>query len=357
MASLVGRLLTQADPELDDIFKSSAGSSLKRPKCEVPPRPDDQPKSKKVKHSISVLDPFLEHEKDSEDAELSGHRRTTDREKRKSKNTPNNPESISKTERATQMNDPPLLHETMAQSGSRRGPRIKYAPADETHEEVDARTVFVGNLPSLMIKQKSSTKALTRHLLSFLPDNTNAIIESTRFRSVGFNAPKEGSTNDDSSRPTTIVDHDPETEQAKSYLTTNQKKRLAFIKGELNPNAQVVNCYVVFGHKPPSSDTDGKDDTMKPAEVAHRIVKAANSSTFMGRTIRVDHVGSTTKGSKKEDARKTVFVGGLDFEAKEDDVRSLFEALVTDEMGDPKKRRQTETRTVEKGGGNTMQTW
>jgi nucleolar protein 12 len=78
-------------------------------------------------------------------------------------------------------------------------------------------------------------------------------------------------------------------------------------------------------------------------------VLAANGSSFMDRLIRVDSVrlpssialqGATTALGKRDawlpggtDPKSSLFVGGLDYAAKEEDVRVLFEELVKSERG------------------------
>lgn len=71
---------------------------------------------------------------------------------------------------------------------------------------------------------------------------------------------------------------------------------------------------------------------------------AANGTEFMGHTLRVDAMRSApaaaaASSSKKDwlpagtDAKSCVFVGGLDYAAREEDVRAFFEALVAAERG------------------------
>ena len=74
----------------------------------------------------------------------------------------------------------------------------------------------------------------------------------------------------------------------------------------------------------------------------------ADTSVFLGRTIRVDVArlpsaeglqGATTALSKRDawtagsDPKKTIFVGGLDYAAKEEDLRVFFEEMIKGERG------------------------
>jgi len=89
---------------------------------------------------------------------------------------------------------------------------------------------------------------------------------------------------------------------------------------------------------------------LDPFEAAEKVM-AANGSVFMDRTIRVDRVRlpsavaltQATNALGKRDAwlpagtdpKMSLFVGGLDYAAKEEDVRAFFEALVVAERGAP----------------------
>src|SRR5712671_313225 len=100
-----------------------------------------------------------------------------------------------------------LVHETMVKKDrpSKTRPRhVHHVPPDETKEQRDARTIFLGNVPQEVAKSKvcqssfpplsrhrltnrqSALKDLKRHVLSHVP---GAKIESMRFRSVAFQRP------------------------------------------------------------------------------------------------------------------------------------------------------------------------
>ena len=71
---------------------------------------------------------------------------------------------------------------------------------------------------------------------------------------------------------------------------------------------------------------------------AARQALSANGSAFMDRAIRVDGVAKSETSEAfvppGVDPKKSVFLGGLDYTAKEDDVRALFEGLMVAEKGD-----------------------
>lgn len=102
---------------------------------------------------------------------------------------------------------------------------------------------------------------------------------------------------------------------------------------------------------------------MNPYEAAEKIL-TANGSIFLERTIRVDKLRkpsaeglatATTALGKRDawlpsgtDPKRSLFVGGLDYASKEEDVRVFFEELVKAERG-PKEgggRWVTEVRLI-----------
>lgn len=164
-------------------------------------------------------------------------------------------------------------------------------------------------------------------------------------------------TQEDPAKPGEGEDAAPE--DGTTFLTPSQKKRLAFIKGETHDKATVTNCYVVFGHIPPSEPAD--PDVLPPSEVAKLVVQDSNASTFRERTIRVDRVGSAqlktkseSSSSRKEDMKKTVFVGSLSFEATEEDVRAFFESLIEEQRG---PSREEENGVVAQSDAGSKQDW
>lgn len=88
---------------------------------------------------------------------------------------------------------------------------------------------------------------------------------------------------------------------------------------------------------------------LDPYEAATLVAGTANGTELLGRLIRVDTVrvpsaiglaGASNNLGKRDawlpsgtDPKTSLFVGGLDYAAKDDDVRAFFEALVTSERG------------------------
>lgn len=130
----------------------------------------------------------------------------------------------------------------------------------------------------------------------------------------------------------------------KTFLTPAEKKRVAFIKGELHAEGTTVHAYVVFAHEEPGRSKN-VPPVLNPYEAAKLAVEACDGQVYMDRTIRVDHVrgsGGAPSGTKSTipnaqghfDTRRTLFVGGLDFQTKEEDLRAFFEKLLVTERGE-----------------------
>ncbi|EJD45738.1 hypothetical protein AURDEDRAFT_137120 [Auricularia subglabra TFB-10046 SS5] len=238
--------------------------------------------------------------------------------------------------------------------GKTKVKKAQHTPLDESSEQRDARTVFVGNLPLEVAKNRSARKQLIRHLTSLVPDSK---VESIRFRSVAFQNPTsempKSDDEDDAAQKRRQKkreeelsvkekrhkeraaawreDQDQEPNDGKKqYLTPAEKKKIAFIHKEFHSDADTTNAYAVFAY--PKPDSEGV--TLAPDEAARLCVEKGDGSTFMERTIRVDRVGAGV-ASAKTDARRSIFVGNLDFAAKEEDLRVFFESLLTTERGAP----------------------
>lgn len=94
-------------------------------------------------------------------------------------------------------------------------------------------------------------------------------------------------------------------------------------------------------HTLPDEAGEAGDDT--PYRVAPHVARAANGSRFAERTLRVDlcarmPIPGTDADTEVAmgavgDPKRSVFVGNLDFGAREEDVREFFEGVVGGERG------------------------
>ncbi|KIP03853.1 hypothetical protein PHLGIDRAFT_37234 [Phlebiopsis gigantea 11061_1 CR5-6] len=282
-----------------------------------------------------------------------------------------------------------LVHESVASGGKAKSAsaKVKFVPSEETTEQRDARTVFVGNVPVEVVKSRPLRKQFERHILSFVP---TAKIESSRFRSVAFQKPTTQLATDDSSSSKTPQkprekdgrqhdreraatwratngqeDDDATVSSGKTFLTPQEKKRIAFIKQEIHSGVDSVNAYVVFAHPVPVENRPKNlpppKAAMDPYEAAKTVIKTADGSVFMERTIRVDFARKDkTKALEVADAemagdpKATVFVGSLDFACKEEDVRAFFEGLLVAERGQPP---ESSTESGEPAATNKRPSW
>ncbi|XP_052148777.1 uncharacterized protein LOC127767465 [Oryza glaberrima] len=159
----------------------------------------------------------------------------------------------------------------------RKVPEEVAAAAGAGQEEEEAfddeskllRTVFVGNLPL-----KTKRKALTKEFAAF------GEIESVRIRSVPL-------------------------------TDTKIPRKGAVIKGKINDSVDNVHAYIVF-----------KDEQGARAALSH------NMALFDGNHVRVDMACPPRKKLKGEgplyDRKRTVFVGNLPFDIKDEEVYQKF---------------------------------
>ncbi|KAF8158009.1 hypothetical protein B0H34DRAFT_657128 [Crassisporium funariophilum] len=271
-----------------------------------------------------------------------------------------------------------LVHESL-RKGAKKTPRPKqkFVPEDETPDQRDQRTIFVGNLPIEIASKKPLTKQLQRHILSFVP---TAKIESVRFRSIPFQAPTaklptsddEGDGSKAKPKPQApkkdVRAHDRERMSAwrsklddkdedvikndeKKYINPGQKKKIAFINQEFHTTADTMNAYIVFAHPVNTENRPSNlpplPPTLNPYAAALSAAEKCDGTLFMERMIRVDLIGknkdagaSTGTTDKKPslidtDPKLSVFVGNLDFASKEEDLRVFFEGVMSTEKGPP----------------------
>lgn len=145
----------------------------------------------------------------------------------------------------------------------------------------------------------------------------------------------------------------PASDNRKGALTDGQKRRVAFIRGELNEGKKACNAYLVFEALPKSFAA------LSDADILKILVDTTNGSTFEGNMLRADHVrprstaallAAAQMAAKPNakitvpeqgpsytvppvEARRTIFIGGLDFAESEENVRVAVEAALVREKG------------------------
>ncbi|KAH7915476.1 hypothetical protein BJ138DRAFT_1141845 [Hygrophoropsis aurantiaca] len=330
------------------------------PPTNLPPTSPDKPKGKPRKaKEKSYIEDINEAHGDNSDTHPDKHERKISRSNEA--NVESQPDSDATSSE--------LVHESLRKDGSPRSKRPsahkeKYTPTDETNEQRNARTIFIGNLSSDIAQKRPFQKQLQRHILSYIP---NSKMESTRFRSIAFQNPTNKLPGDESNPATAKLNtrkHDRDRASSwrdsntkddsvkndeKKFLTPSEKKKIAFINQEFHASADSVNAYMVFAHAPPVAARPANlpplPPSLDPFEAARLAVLRCNGTMFMGRTIRVDiatklppsatATNTDRSGVISGDPKLTVFVGNLDFASKEEDLRSFFEGLVTTERGPP----------------------
>ncbi|KAJ7647877.1 hypothetical protein FB45DRAFT_894664 [Roridomyces roridus] len=338
--------------------KLSKAAEKKTPKLspKTTPKATKQPKKSKRAETAQNGDASEDLDEDEDDSDLENAylgkkgKRAPPKKSEDEEMSDAEEQAVSAEESEDDPDAPPPVHESLTKRmRTKPTKKEKIVPDGETSTQRDARTVFVGGLAAEIAQNKSMQKQLSRHLLSFLPLGSKVKIESTRFRSVAFRDPTSSnahsSDNHASARASTWrqsgggkeKEKDEDAEAAggdKQYLTPAQKKKILFIQGAIHPEAQSVNAYVVLAHH---STEEGEEDT--PYRAAAHMARAANASSFSQRSLRVDLCASISgPGAEVDegavgDPKRSVFVGNLDFGAREDDVREFFEGVVAGERG------------------------
>lgn len=157
------------------------------------------------------------------------------------------------------------------EASERAASAAKVLDLKEKEFEKAERTIFIGNVPSLIMSSKRDTKDFKQFINKFLetPENTSSI-ESIRFRSI--------------------------------HSTSNAPRKVAFIAKDVDLE-NVMNSYVVFKKK---------DDSLKALKL--------NGVLYKDHHLRVDHLTHPTK----KDNKLSVFVGNLDFQEKEESLWKYF---------------------------------
>ena len=230
---------------------------------------------------------------------------------------------------------------------------FRYVPQDQTlyilHAVQDAEAVLA------KATKKSSKKALLHHISALLADVEHKI-ESVRLRGIAPAAPvvkgkdkpapeaepvslSHGAARAAAHRKrgellaTTAEDEDDEAARTdfkkQVFQTSAQKRKMNAIKGTVHESVDSCIAYVVF-------------DSSAAVDAAVAISAAALvSAPFEGKVLRFDRVRSqedkqsTRYEPSREEAKRTAFLGVLDFGQNEQGVREWAEAQIVRERGQP----------------------
>ncbi|OBA21965.1 nucleolar protein 12 [Metschnikowia bicuspidata var. bicuspidata NRRL YB-4993] len=147
------------------------------------------------------------------------------------------------------------------------------------------RTVFVGNVSNKVISSKTTYKDFKKILRNI------GSVESIRFRSIAF----------DEALP----------------------RKVAFARKNLHDSRDTLNAYVVYKEK----------------EASLKAPERLNATVFDHNHIRVDHVAHPSP----KDNKRTIFVGNLDFEEKEESLWRYFNSKVDDDVESVRVVRDAKT--------------
>lgn len=166
-------------------------------------------------------------------------------------------------------------------------PRTKKATTidlKETQLEQAEKTIFVGNVSSTAISLKTVYKTFKKLFKQY------GKVELIRFRSIAF----------DDALP----------------------RKVAFAKKSLHKLRESCNAYIVFAEK----------------EASLKAVKS-NATIFEELHLRVDHVAHPAQ----KDNRRTIFVGNLDFEEKEESLWRYFNSKTDNDVESVRVIRDSKT--------------
>lgn len=273
--------------------------------------------------------------------------------------------------------DTPLIHETLLQKSegdiqskpkAKKHDKIK---TNESLEEKNCRTVFIGNVPIDCVIKKSTRQSLLDHILNpskekkQISDKTR--IESVRFRGIPLAAPvaEDQRVNEKAvkrskawqeSQAQLHMGFDNETggragrRGAKSlqssestaapptqFLTSGQKRKIGFVTGNFHPEAKSCLAYVVIAHVPEGSQ-EGTNN-VSARDLAKMIALKADGTTFLDHILRCDVAWcASSKANTKlsssislDEQRRTLYIGGLDFLEEEDSIRRAIESKLLEE--------------------------
>lgn len=261
--SLFGK--TKTDSSVDELLSKGAGPIARQ---DLKPRtvvevPQEEPKPVSTKKSSSAKPKKRKREEEDDDLESKHLSKLTDLKS-----------SDDVVEETKEESDESQESKESALDAPKKSKKARTADLKEEELEKAERTVFVGNVSSKVITEKTIYKEFKALFQKVGP------VESIRFRSISFAGPLS--------------------------------RKNAFRKKALHDSRDTVNAYVVFKEKGPSMAAAG----------------ALNATSFDDHHIRVDHVVHPSP----KDNKRTIFVGNLDFEEQEERLWRFFNSKVDNDV-------------------------
>ncbi|KAG7663916.1 NOP12 [[Candida] subhashii] len=291
-ASLFGS--TEKDTTVDSLFKNAADGPVSRdqlPKgrtvIEIPQVPEEESKEEKDEESEE------DESSESNDAQESIEEDNSEEEE-ESEEDIEEKKSKKKAKKKAELNEDleaSYFDKLLRYKKDEENPaESESAEQDDDEEKKEIlnlkaeRTVFVGNVPADVVTSKHAAKLFKNLFKEF------GKVESIRYRSISF----------DESLP----------------------RKIAIAKKNLHKSRDSVNAYVVFTDKG-----------------ASRSAIALNATKFEDHHLRVDHVAHPSP----KDNRRTIFVGNLDFEEKEDTLWNYFNSKLDNDVESVRIIRDSKT--------------
>ncbi|KAK6204849.1 uncharacterized protein RJT21DRAFT_11546 [Scheffersomyces amazonensis] len=166
-----------------------------------------------------------------------------------------------------------------------KGKKATAIELKESEIEKAERTVFVGNLTAEVLNSKQIAKKL-KQLFGQVGK-----IESVRYRSIAFEE--------------------------------NLPRKIAVAKKNLHKSRDTLNAYIVF----------------KDKAVSLKAVAKFNATVFENFHLRVDHIAHPSP----KDNKRTIFVGNLDFEEKEETLWRYFNSKLDNDVESVRVIRDSKT--------------
>ncbi|EGW33386.1 uncharacterized protein SPAPADRAFT_50271 [Spathaspora passalidarum NRRL Y-27907] len=302
---------SNVDKSVDDLFSSKADGPVSReqlakgrtvvvvPKRKKEEKPDDDKKQEDQEDNDESEDDEEAESDDDEEAESEDEELEDSEEeqpKKKSKKSDANDDlearyfdkllqDESKPDQKEKEEESSSSEEAdKAVSESKSSKPAKTVDLKETELEKAERTVFVGNVPASVITSKLIAKQFKNLFKAY------GKVDSMRFRSISFEE--------------------------------NLPRKISFAKKNLHKSRDSVNAYVVFKEKGASMDS-----------------RKLNGTVFEDHHLRVDHVAHPAA----KDTKRSIFVGNLDFEEKEDNLWKYFNKKLDNDVESVRIIRDSKT--------------
>ncbi|RLV96069.1 Nucleolar protein 12 [Spathaspora sp. JA1] len=286
MSSFASLFGGSVDKTVDDLFSNTAdgpvsrGQSVKRTVVVVPKR-EVQEEQEEDDDEQEEEDDEQEEEEEEDDQEQQEESEEEEQPKKKSKKSDANDDLEARY--FDKLLQPEANQEEKPEEVKSSRP-AKTIDLKETELEKAERTVFVGNVPASVVTSKPLAKQFKNLFKTF------GKIDSVRFRSISFEE--------------------------------NLPRKISFAKKNLHKSRDSVNAYVVFNDKSASKD-------------ACKL----NGTIFETHHLRVDHVAHPAA----KDTKRSIFVGNLDFEEKEDNLWKYFNKKLNNDVESVRIIRDSKT--------------